>query len=226
MYLYNSHRPLMRTLFKSCPLLKRLWLSLFLDEEDHIVDIVAPNLKHLRFETDGCAPEACKVWIDAPELEIFETRGYSMVFNFVKDLKLLQTARVFLNECGFGREGELINRLPSLFQGISYVKSLEYYFHGFYCASQLYNPDLVALPIFRNLFHLQFTYSPMEGNSFIPSFLLSKLRSLEILNLILYDDDDGDAIRLIQDVLTNATVLEDLYVYVHFHSDKFEEKEV
>ncbi|KAK9699046.1 hypothetical protein RND81_08G149500 [Saponaria officinalis] len=116
--LFDSYRDLMRTLFKSLPLLEELTLLSALCHNDHFIEISAPNLKIFIVKFGGISLKAV-ISIDAPKLEHISISSFNSLFlRFVKIPSALSTAKLFLPAVNF-LGGDPVNQMFELMKGIS-----------------------------------------------------------------------------------------------------------
>ncbi|XP_074265034.1 putative F-box/LRR-repeat protein At4g15060 [Silene latifolia] len=164
--IYESDRQLMRTFFKSLPLLEDLNISAFLYGHDHFIDISAPSLKIFAIEVIGQDSQT-NVLIDAPKLKTIKIsiRGGLVLFRFVKiPTDLLET-----NLSHWDSVGDDLATLE-LLKGITGTRSL-----GICCriinVLNSYNVD--ELPTFHNLVDLSLEiYDSANMNLAIPVWIL------------------------------------------------------
>ncbi|XP_056694018.1 F-box/LRR-repeat protein At4g14103-like [Spinacia oleracea] len=221
LYLYDSHRYLLGTLFKSLPILEDLDLSLDLTKNDHRIVISAPNLKRLfiLFMKDH-APKNCRFSIDAPKL-YFDTEGY--FYHFVNSPSYLQEVELSLSD---NDEYEYLDPIPGLINGITCVRTLRIAHNVGHLLRYLNNLDRIDMPVFRNLTHLSFRSDVDALRDKLPDCMLGKLTRLDVDDLKLIDYDCE--IEWIEHTLNNASLLEDLYVTMDINGQgdpDYEQKE-
>ncbi|XP_021744319.1 putative F-box/FBD/LRR-repeat protein At5g44950 [Chenopodium quinoa] len=153
LHLQDEARDLMKTLFKSCPMLEDLYLLFDFYEDEHFVDIAAPNLKTLFIEiTSERETSLDKVMINAPKLENLTILGSYCFYCFVENPTRLVKASIDLclgpDRNNVGMQGkECCNEISKFIKGMSSVSHLK-------------------LHSFVNLF----TYFISVGNGVMPMF--------------------------------------------------------
>ncbi|KNA17294.1 hypothetical protein SOVF_081390 [Spinacia oleracea] len=213
--IYSSFEGLWE-LIKSCPLLEVLSLSLDY-QRTKSVHISAPNLKYLMIL--GIMPNL-KLLIDAPMLEHIELDGYVGIYRFVKNPTRLLKADLSIWDfdglnygTGIPPLTDSLSQIMALLQRISNVKSLRLstdlnFFKG------LNFLDVDVGSIFRNLTHLILDERLNRSDLIIgvenpiPVCLLSKLKTIEILNI----RGNAKHVKLLKYILSKVNVLERLYV--------------
>ncbi|KNA11032.1 hypothetical protein SOVF_138920 [Spinacia oleracea] len=227
LFLYDSHRYLLGTLFKSLPLLEDLELWLNLTENDHSIGISAPNLKRLFIHlTDH---KTCRFSIDAPKLEYCNTGGY--FYHFVNSPSSLQEVELRLSDTIYrdddyydDDEYEYLEPILGLIDGITCVRSLRLYGNGGHLLSYLSNLG-IDMPVFRNLTHLRFSIVNVLRDK-LPDCILGNLKRLEIGGLKLIDY--YVEIEWLEHTLNNAPLLEELHVTMDINcqgNPDYEQKE-
>ncbi|XP_021773243.1 putative F-box/FBD/LRR-repeat protein At5g44950 [Chenopodium quinoa] len=191
MNLFDSQRCVMDTLFRSCPLLEHLLLSLRLNELDHLIHISAPNLKDLdiNLEESSLLSIHTKFVVNAPKLERFEVRGLLAVYDFVTNPTNLRHVIFILQKIdGFIIDHVFVNTRQGLFRGISCVRNLVLVGD---CGITISLLDFVAgingLPIYHNLVYLHLNCGESDvdfvDNNWrpqLPSFWSANLKSINV----------------------------------------------
>ncbi|KNA21518.1 hypothetical protein SOVF_042450 [Spinacia oleracea] len=204
--LNDSHRVLMGTLFKCCPVLEALYLNLTLFEKDHLIHILAPNLKTLMIQIADNDDDIVdsKFVIDTPKLEQWDIMDCLAFYDLVKIPSNLQVT-VSLHEAYFYGEKDYDNQLLDLIRVISCAKSLVIEDAGgllLYCLSKL-ERNSNSLPIFHNLTHFSFPCN-WEESFRLPSCFLGNLQRLQIQDLDCAKYD----FKFVQHILNDASSLE------------------
>lgn len=200
----DSHIASLSTLCKSCPLLENLFIILRVrDESDVVVDIIAPNLKFL---TLACKGRAFKLVIATFKLEKICFLGQLPFIHFVSNPFWLQKSSVDLMLCQ-GKESDDLTEVKGLYQQVSCVSSLDLGKSGPHLLNTI---NGTALPVFRNLVHLDLYRVKLNRRSRVPLGLLSNLKKIEVSKLV------GNVFEMefLEHVLSNAPVLEELHVCI------------
>ncbi|XP_074265031.1 F-box/FBD/LRR-repeat protein At1g78750-like [Silene latifolia] len=202
-HIFEHDRQLMRTIFKSLPLLQNLTISADLSGEDHLIDISAPNLKTFRIVFEGRDSQT-NVLIDAPKLKriSISIRGGLVSFRFVKiPTDLLETSLSDWDSVG----DDLA--ILELVKAISNTRSLRLSCRILNVLNS-YNVD--ELPTFHNLVSLTLALSDAEDmNLVIPVWILRRLKKIQVDGVIKGNEYDKE-ISLMEDILSKANVLERL----------------
>ncbi|XP_074265030.1 F-box/LRR-repeat protein 13-like [Silene latifolia] len=203
LHIFEHDRQLMRTFFKSLPLLQDLTISAHLSSEDYFIDISAPNLKTFRIEFEGRDSQN-NVLIDAPKLEhisiSISITGSLVLFRFVKiPIDLLTTTLLPWKSVG----DDLA--ILELLKAISCTRSLRIRCRILNVLNS-YNVD--ELPTFHNLVSLTLQLHDSENmNLAIPVLILRRLKTIKVGGLVKGCDRE---ISLMENILSEATVLERL----------------
>ncbi|XP_021848194.2 F-box/LRR-repeat protein At3g26922-like [Spinacia oleracea] len=202
----------LRTLFKSCPLLETLFLKLRL-MEDELIDISTPNLKSLTILMRGSSYRSTFL-IDAPLLEEIEVQDCLALYHFVKIPCNLQKSSIGCwssksEDSIFTKESDYMSNTTNLLKGISNVNCIQLV-NNVAIFNTFNQMDANVWSLFHNLIHLRLGLSEEHVNwgARIPSCLLSKLKKIDLL-VMKGDDNDVNSIKYI---LSNADVLEKLYI--------------
>lgn len=206
----------LRTLFKSCPLLEILFLGVeFM--EDEIVEISAPNLRKLAVYMRGSSYRSIFL-IDAPLLEEIDVQDCVAFYYFVKIPSNLQKARIHFWDSIFGEGSVHQTHIPELIRGISNVNSIQLgnNIHIFDTLNRMDAANLWSL--FHNLTYLCLSVSKecVNWGARIPLYLLSKLKRIDVLAI---KGDDNDVCSVYY-ILSLADVLEQLNISCFANSGK------
>ncbi|KAK9699041.1 hypothetical protein RND81_08G149100 [Saponaria officinalis] len=215
--LFDSYRDLMRTLFKSLPLLEELTLSSALCRSDHFIEISAPNLKIFIVDFSASLNEG--ISIDAPKLEHISISLFNSLFlRFVKIPPALSTAKLILAAENFLGD-DLVNQMFELMKGISCVRSLVVYLPTLKVLNRV---DVDALPSFQNLTHLSLMFTGIEEMDFdILAWILRRVKTMEATHLKGNDIE----LSLLENILSKANVLERLCVSMFDFAERSLQKE-
>ncbi|XP_074265029.1 F-box/LRR-repeat protein 13-like [Silene latifolia] len=197
---------LMRTFFKSLPLVEELTISACLGT-DHFIDISGPNLKIFTIIFEGMDSKT-DVLIDAPKLEhiSISTEDDLVLFRFVKiPIHLLRTT---LMHWSFHGEDPDDVAILGIVKAISCTRSLHL------CCPIVnvmnsYNVDEV--PTFHNLVDLSLALSNVEIMCVaIPGWILARVKTVKVREVVGYEKE----MSLMENILSKASVLELLCVFV------------
>ncbi|KNA18536.1 hypothetical protein SOVF_069790 [Spinacia oleracea] len=195
----------LRTLFKSCPLLETLCLRLDLGE-DQVLDISAPKLNFLTIGMTGPSYRS-KIVIDAPLLEVMALIDCVALYSFVNIPPNLQKATIQFFDPE--KVGVYLTSIPDLLQGISKAKSITFG-NNLAVFNDLNPEDANVWSLFCNLTHLKLVLDKEYGDwgATIPSCLLNKLKSIELCAM----NGDEDDVESVKYILGNANVLDKLHI--------------
>ncbi|KAL9230776.1 hypothetical protein vseg_006084 [Gypsophila vaccaria] len=207
--LFDSYRDLIRTLFKSLPLLEDLTLLSELRCADHFIEISAPNLRSLAVQFGGSASKV-EISIDAPKLEhIILVSFHLLVIRFVKIPSALSTAELMLSSYIFhGYVDDPVNKLLELMKGISCVTSLVIFYSN--TIKLLNRVDVDPLSSFQNLNHLTWILHVIDFRNYdIPMWFLRRVKTIEVTRIRGREEPE---MGLLENILSKANVLERLCV--------------
>ncbi|XP_021765764.1 F-box/LRR-repeat protein 13-like [Chenopodium quinoa] len=204
----TNNRSVFETLFKSCPLLEML--SLEIDEDSansEYLTISAQNLKSLIIRGKS---RHFVFTIKAPLLQHIEIRGFLGLYRFDQYPSRLVRADLDISNFSYSRI-DFIRYIPKLVQGISSVESLNL-LNGLSVFNALDSLDFDVGSVFHNLVHLTLDLSKNEKDwgdrNPIPICLLSRLKKIKLLNT----QGNANDVKLLEYILSNATVLDRLYI--------------
>ncbi|XP_021727465.1 F-box/LRR-repeat protein 13-like [Chenopodium quinoa] len=208
----------LKTLFKSCPLLESLLVAFEL-MEDETIEISAHNLKSLTILMNGSS-RASKFVIDAPLLEDIEINRCVALYSFVSKPRVLQKATIGFWTQIF-EDGTDLTLLPEFLRGISSVKSI-HLVDNLALFNSLNAIDANVWFDFHNLTHLSLIVSEEHviWDAPISTHLLSRLKKIDISEVKLIGEDND--IKLVKYILSNANVLETLYISSDANYDDYD----